>query len=775
MRYIGRANQQIVVQVDPDKNSFVNVRSFGAAGLDQYFEGRVRGATGNGSIISLGDIPNYSTYEQDNFKVGQELYAFFYIDSSTPPISEYDGFITNLNIEAIGQIVEASASTARVLQYYVYAFNPRTGKLSPYRKTFSISNVYKDPQTQFDDFNYIKLSFTRQTSDWVPIIFRQWGSGGIRFLGIPSNNILGPSTSVTFNDRGPIEIPTWDEQRLLTNQFFPDLFRGIISFAGGGTVSKTIISKRRLRITGRNLAGTIECVDAESSSGSFFALDSATIRVKFKFDDTKAFQEAIDFAAINRLKDVFVPAGTYPIRNLRLYSSTLPASGYSGIVIRGSGEGSVLKKMGTAVNPIREYGMVGLLGSGVTNRINGITVSGLSFDGNKTETFPLNPPENDVYGVGDKYNDSLALEYADSIRITNCSFYNGAGSALYALDSDKIHLTNNRIFELSKPYELNISPIKIRESSRVVAQGNLFENCSGPVDFTGIDASVINNNIINNCGETGIQLNASETWNAQGNLTFNESGSIIRTVDLYVNEYSRVSLDVKRGVAMTPIYFTVTDGGFPVNVAPGSIEARVYPLNSSYNYNTSAAAAFLQVLESRPQLQAGIFAVTAPISNITGVGGSNQGRAISGTNFYDLLDPESNKFGYGYRITATVSVGRYPINRVAYNSPTSVKIFLRNSTDLLSLLFFAAGNASNDSITTSGVGAPNTSLSAWPDGQTLAINSVDTINAAIVISTPTSVASQFINTTSSFPTPAGNLSLVKNNYFIADGNIYVSE
>ncbi len=76
MRYIGRTNLRTLVQIDPDTNSFVNVKSFGAAGLDQYFEGRVRGAGGNGSIISIGDIPNYSTYERDYFKLGQELYAF---------------------------------------------------------------------------------------------------------------------------------------------------------------------------------------------------------------------------------------------------------------------------------------------------------------------------------------------------------------------------------------------------------------------------------------------------------------------------------------------------------------------------------------------------------------------------------------------------------------------------------------------------------------------------------------------------------------------------
>ena len=775
MRYIGRTNQQTLVQVDPSANSYVNVKSFGAAGLDQYFEGRVRGVIGNGSIMTIGDVANYASFEKNNFQIGQELYAFFYLDSTTPPQNEFDGFISNFGIQAVGEVVQAAAATARTLQYFIYAFNPRSGRLSPYRKTFTLANVYRDPQTQFNADNYVKLTFTRQSADWIPIIFRQWGSAAVRYVGAPGNNSFGSNTSVSFDDRGPTDIPTWDEQRLSANQFFPQFLNGIISYTGGGTTSKTIIEKRRLRIVARSVSGVVECVDADTGNGDFSALNSLSIRVRFKFDDTKAFQDAINFAALNSLKDVFVPAGVYSVRNLRLHGATIPASLYSGLVIRGSGESSVIKKMAASVNPINQYGTIGLLGSGISNRISGATFTALSFDGNKTEVFPINIPEADVYGVGDKYHDSLALEYADGIRVSNCSFYNGAGSAMYALDSDKIHFTNNRVFELSKPYETNISPLKIRESSRIVAQGNLFENCSGPVDFTGIDASVVNNNIVNNCGETGIQLNASDTWNAQGNLAFNDSGSIIRSIDLYLNEYSRVSLDVKRGVPMTPTYFTVTDGGFPVNVAPGSIIARVYPLNSSSNYNTTASATFLQVLESNPQLQAGIFAVTAPISSTTGVGGSNQDRAIRGTSSYDLLDQASGRYGYGYRITATVSVGRYPISRIAYNSPTTVKIFLRNSTDLLSLLFFAPSNASNDSIVTSSVGQPNTILSAWPDGQTFNVNSIDTSNAAIVINTPSSVAPSFLNVTSSFATPAGVLSLVKNNYFIADGNIYVSE
>ena len=779
MRYIGRTQTSTLVQIDPDRNSYVNVKSFGAAGIDRYFEGRVRGLNGNGGVISIGDIPGYSQFEKEYFKPGQELYAFFYLDTSTPPVGDYDGIFTNIGApQGVGAVVQAGTSTSKVLRYYVYALNVVTGRFSPYVKTFTLPDVYRDPQTQFDEENYVRFSLNRATPEWVPVIYRQWGTQQIKFLGIPSNNIFGSNTSIVFNDRGSTQIPSWDEARINGGTFTPELLNGIVSISSGVISAKTIIIKRRLKIITRSTSGILECSDAAVATGTFSGLDSTSIKVKFRFDDTKPFQDALNFAAVGDIKDVFVPAGTYSVRNLVLHGTAIQASQYSGLVIRGSGSSSVIKRMPTHVSPNGQFGTVGLLGSGVTNRIEGVTIRDLAFDGNKTETFPINIPENDTYGVGDKYNDSLAVQYGDSISVSNCFFYNGAGAALYSLDSDKINFTNNRVFELSKPYELNISPLKIRESSRIIAQGNLFQNCSGPVDFTGIDASLVNNNIIDNCGETGIQLNASDTWNAQGNLTFNEAGSIIRSVDLYQNEYSRVSLDVKRGVAMTPMYFTVTDSGYPVSIFPGSVTARVYPLNQLYQNNTTAVASYLQVVENRPQLEAGIFGITAPVSSITGLGNSNQNRAIKGTSSYDLLKADGSgtaNYGYAYRITATVSLGRYAIERVAYASPTTVKLFFRNSSDILSLLFFAAGNASNDAIRTTGIGVTGAELSRWADSTNLSVVDVDTSNSAIVIATPTTVASKFTASTDVYSTPTGYLSLVKNNYFVADGNIYVSE
>lgn len=777
MRYIGRfSNTNTQVQIEPDFNSYVNVKTFGTAGLDRYFYGRVRGAGGDGSVITIGEIVDFSRYQEDYFKVGQEVVAFFFRDTSNPGV-EFEGKITSPGITAVGNVVGAGLSTAAQLKYFIFAYNPVSGQFSPYRVNFSIDNIYKDPKTQFDEENYVRLSFSRANSNWLPVIYRQWGTKAVEFLGVLSNNILGSNVSVTFNDLGPIQIPSWDEEKLNSNLGFPEFLKDIVSIQSEGFLAKTIVEMRRLKVLSSSLSGNVEFVDAANEGGSFLTLNDTQLRVKFKFDDTKAIQDAIDYAASSGLKDVFFPSGTYSVRNIRCYNS-VNKSDYNGITLRGLGESSVIKRSPSTVNPIGQFGIFGVLGEGSDSRLTGVTISGLGFDGNKNEVFQVLVPENDVYGIGDKYNDSIALEYVDSVRINNCSFYNGLGSAIYSLNSEKLNITSNRVFELSKPYELNISPIKIRESSKAIVQGNLFENCTGPVDLTGVEGSTVSNNIINNCGETGIRLNASENWAAQGNLAYNQSGSIIRSTDLYNNEYSRVNLDVKRGITMPPVYFTVTDGGLPVNIVRESIRARVYPLNSSYNYNTAVAAEYLQVVESAPQLLAGIFAITAPIASGVGTpNSSNSGKNIKGTQDYDLLNPGAGKYGYGYRITATVGVGKYAIQRIQWagpSDPTKIKIFLRNSADILSLFFTTSGGG-GDLIQTSGVGVENSTLQNWPDLVAIQVNSIDQENSAIVIQTPTEVASLFNDESDIYSTPSGFLSLIKNNYFIADGNIYVSD
>ena len=102
-------------------------------------------------------------------------------------------------------------------------------------------------------------------------------------------------------------------------------------------------------------------------------------------------------------------------------------------------------------------------------------------------------------------------------------------------------------------------------------------------------------------------------------------------------------------------------------------------------------------------------------------------------------------------------------------------MYLKNSADLLQLNFFAGGNASNSSISTSGVRIAGTPLASWTDGTPFTVLGIDSTNSYIRIGTPASVSNKFTAGTEEYAIRAGNLNLIQNNYFIADGNIYVSD
>jgi len=787
MRYIGLdPSTRTIIQIDGNKSAYVNVKSFGASGLDRYFDASIAGVNETGNSIFINNIDDYFEFEEDFFVNNREIIAFVSANTSSPSVAEYGGIFGNPATLPVGAIFNNNLATAKNVEYFIFPYNVQTGRFSPYKIQVTQSGIIVDPRVGFDEENYIRITFTRSSSNWVPVIYRRY-DGRVDFLGVIGNNALQTSSSVTFFDRGSTQIPSWDQALIAedNNAFLPEFLTPQISLTGpdGGPVGNALVGKKRLKIIAKSKAtGVLELVDADNPTANLSSFAGAGYTVKFKFDDTTPIQDAIEYAKLNNVKDVFFPTGTFNVSHLKLYSSA-NASAYSGIVLRGTGQSSIIKKLPSAVNAENEFGIVGVLGTGVTNRIDGISIVNLAFDGNKSESIAVRSPTNDIYGISSKYQDSIALEFADAVSVQNCIFYNGAGSAIYALNTEKLNISNCRIFQLSKPYEPNVPPVKIRETEKIVAQGNLFENCSGVVEFTGIDVSVINNNIINNCGDTGLRLQASDNWNAQGNLTYNSSGSIIQTVDLYQNEYSRASLAVKKGVVMPVTYFTVTDNNLPVEIASQTISARVYPLNSDFNVNLSADPKYLQVVESAPQLEAGIFAVTAPVDDIiSGVGGSNQSKYIQGTNSYDLInasDPilTNRSYGYAYRITATARLGSFPISKITSNGTDTqrLRIYLSNSSDFLQLLFFGGGNISNDQITTSNVRTSNTLLSNWEDGISRTVVDVNAENSYIIIETPGGVADKFVDSTSSYATRSGLLKLVKNNYFIADGNIYVSD
>ena len=789
MRYIGLdPYRNTVVQIDGNKSQYINVRSFGATGLDRYFTGSVSGVNSSGTSIYFNGISDFYEYENDYFIIGRRITAFFYENTSTPSAALYNFIFTNPDATPVGAIHDGSGAAGSEVKYFVYPFNPQTGVLSPYGSEITQNNIVSDPDTTFDEQNYIQFTLQRSSSQYLPLIFRRY-NGVLKFLGIPGNNAVGTGSTITFQDRGAVQIASWDEDYVAGNSrfFIPDFLSDQISYSANdaGPTIKVVTGKRTLEIKYKNeITGALELVDAFNNQADLSSLFGGSTTVKFKFDDTKAIQDAIDYGKDFIIKDIFFPSGTYNVGHVQLYNENGTNNAYDGISLRGVGTSSIIKRGPSFINTQDKYGSIGIMGN-PSDRVTGISFSNLAFDGNKSETFATKNPANDVYGISSKYQDMLALEHVDLLTVDNCSFYNGAGTGIYSIDSEKVNITNSKIFQMSKPYEPNVPPLKIRETDKVIAQGNLFENCTGVADFTGIDVSVINNNIINNCGDTGLLLRASDNWNATGNLTFNSSGSVIQSVDLYQNDYSRASIAIKKGTPMAPYYFTVTEGQLPVDIAVGTLEAKVYALNANYTIpNVNSPTTYLKVIESVDQLRAGIFGVTAPKDNIAAGdnninGDANKGHAILGTKNYKLIDVDGSSphYGYSYRITGKVRLGDFPIKQIKAISSTQIKLFFETTSDFLKFLFFVGGaGGSNDKIISFGIADSNNDLASWNDQNVeYTILGTTAADSTLTLQIPDEVSDKFPNGNETLVTRGASIKIVRNNYFIADGNVYVSD
>ena len=273
---------------------------------------------------------------------------------------------------------------------------------------------------------------------------------------------------------------------------------------------KVVTGKRTLEIKYKNeITGALELVDAFNNQADLSPLFGGSTTVKFKFDDTKAIQDAIDYGKDFIIKDIFFPSGTYNVGHVELYNENGTNNAYDGISLRGVGTSSIIKRGPSFINTQDKYGSIGIMGN-PSDRVTGISFSNLAFDGNKTETFATKNPANDIYGISSKYQDMLALEHVDLLTVDNCSFYNGAGTGIYSIDSEKLNLTNCKIFQMSKPYEpKHFLLLKLEKLTKLLRKVTYLKTAPVFADFTGIDVSVINNNIVNNCGDTGLLLRAS--------------------------------------------------------------------------------------------------------------------------------------------------------------------------------------------------------------------------------------------------------------------------
>jgi len=779
MRYIPSSGRQFVLQVPEDKNSYINVKNYDARGLDTVFSGSL--ISGLEDELSIGSISdgNNGTLQQylSVLSAGIELQAHIYRavgGSSTPELPLITGSATPEGVDFSSSGV--TSNIVQPLKYYIFGYDVSTGRMPN-----AVSIITGNENGQFsgvldpDRWNqdqYVDINFTRTGQNVVPIIYRVWGSR-VEFLGMIGNAKIGfPGAAlVTFRDYGLKEIPSWNNDEA---GWSPEFLDGVVSVIGDvPTQMKKIIGKEHLKIkpfVENSQPNYLQCEavpDGALTNGPDYQFGD---EVKFVIDDSEPIRNAIRLAATGNIKEIFFPAGVYNLRDSS-FINTLDLD-FSDISFRGVGEGSVIKRLQSQISGSINPGLLHFRGRSSEAPINGLRFRSIVFDGNRSSTVSLVAPSATSADPSRYISETLVfLKYADNIVSNECRYVDAAGSGIHAENSSSLLFTNNIFSKMGRSYEPEVRPIAVYNSSNAIVQGNIFEFATAGPFFFGIDFSTINNNIIRSCGDEGIVLETSYQWNAGDNLAYSDTDSLIRSVDRYNNEYSKAPIEVRRETALEPIYFTVTNGGESVGIKQDTVIADIYGLDASGQKNVSNKIGSFKVIQTKDQLEAGIFSVTLPGKTSTTI----DGNTVPATASLSLLDPESAQYGYMYEISATVRLGAagrgyVPVNirEATIGGNNYLAIRLRNSSELLSFLIFNSSSEENDSIIISGF--DNTDLGGLDQNTAYQVVDIDANTNSLLINTIPSLSPG----TDGVDFLGGQLHIQRSNYQIADGNIIVN-
>lgn len=743
MHYIPQLTTEVITQVPEDKNAYINVKNIGASGKgDLVFTGTVYSVADG--VVTIGDIPNIN---KELLKQGAQIQLFGYNMTSVQETANLtvSGHITAGNIDF--STSPATNPNLAPLKYYVFGFNAEKGIIPNFKNEYvvrpnpSVTSKILNP-SQWNLQQYVQLNFTRTSQYVLPIIFRAWGNS-VKFLGVIGNNKVGypGSSAVQFRDFGDTEISSWENDPSL-----PSYLANIFSI-GGGQVSliSKLNSKELLEILPYSVGSQPNYIQCSGLSQSSLLSPGNTVR--FTLDDTKYIQRAVVTAATGGIKDIFFPSGVYSIRDTFFINTGV--INYSNLSLRGVGDGSVIRRLPSTLPNSTYPGLLNFTGQSQNPRISGVKIRSLAFDGNRTESFSVLSPL--------ASESTLQLTNSDNIVISECSVYNSSGPGVVINNSSGITVSTNRITYTGRPYEQAVNPLLVSQSDNLIMQGNIFSYATTSPKISQTDYSSINGNIIRGCGDSGLILEASFQWNAQGNLAYSDNDSIINFIDTYNNSYSRAAIEVRKGFSLDPVYMTVTYGGESISLAKNSIEANIYTLNSSQVKDVMAGS--FRVIQTQDQLDVGIFSLTLPGGSVNQTVNSKTILATGNLN---------NSYGYMYEVSGTAIIGNfspYSIRSITISGTQYNAIRLKNSSDLLSFQIYSSSDLSlNDEIRIEGFS--NTNLGWLNPNLSYPVVDIHTDTNSILISSLFSLTDEieFLN---------GSLSIVRPDYFIADGNLIV--
>lgn len=485
--------------------------------------------TGNTVVIS-------PTSKIINFKPGQKVRIYGAKISSSNP-----GNILPPNLTAVNKIgFSAELSGPTTFSYKIAQFDYTTGRVSGCINDVDVLTATNVNVNNFNDVNYIGVTFTRANPSYGILIYRSVGTP----VNVPYSlvAVLGPKdlvdTSETWNDYYDYNYVSWSKKSI-RNEFTTN--SGVVHFPITPSVN-----------------ARLGWVDAEVSF-----VDNTLYRVSFindynfensmivSHDDTSIIQTAIDNRFAAGGKSLELATKTYIVQGL-----TIPDN----FAIIGNATKTTLKKLGwsSSTSPTGNK----LLRSLTT--VNDFSITNVVLDGNMQNQYLVSE-------AGDEKANYLIDVRGSVSRYENIKLINAIGGGINASDSNSISVISSFVIDSNLDDFYYYSPLDITASSDVLITSNIFRNFSGGIEASVVTSGSIVGNIIKNCG-TGLVIYGSTNLISSPNILMGTAGEFLPTPDILNSEYDSVNIKLEPNNGFESTVYVYQENGSNFNLTANRSE-----------------------------------------------------------------------------------------------------------------------------------------------------------------------------------------------------------
>ena len=422
-----------------------------------------------------------------------------------------------------------TATTVNTYRYWVSQYHYRNGKVGVSSQITPTNGIGHVAVSDFNDINHVSLTLARTDTNHGLLVFRQEsvGAGATNINDAKLIAILGPkelasdTSGITWKDYGTYDQTEWSTKGTkneYTNQIhFPGI-ANTTGYRGWKIANITTIGENSITVSG--------------SFNTNIGIGT-TNQVKVVHDNTNAFKVAVEHAVQSGINYINLPSGTFLTNELLIPS---------GFTLRGNGKNSIIKTQYFANDNFDGGGNAlsfdgNVVGLGTTTARD-VTLMDLTIDGNSG---------NNILFDGELDNYIMYFPETNSSLFRNVEVRNSPAHGLYLYNSSRVSVDSCTFVDSSLTDRYSFTPLNVQESDTLRVNDCLFENFSGPVDFSVSSVVSTGGNIIRNCG-TGLRMFATGKITTTNNIILGPSDEYIPSPDIYDSDFNSVNVSVERGV-----------------------------------------------------------------------------------------------------------------------------------------------------------------------------------------------------------------------------------